>query len=72
MINYKYKDDLTDLDDKEKLEIVKIEIENIININNLLQNTLQNYSDYENADSYLFASQIIENASWNIRKMFPY
>lgn len=72
MINYENKDDLLELDNELKLKIVKIEIDKIININNLLYNTLKLYNDEENSESYIFASKIIGDASWNIRKMFPY
>lgn len=72
MINYENEYDLQDLDDKEKLRIINIEIDKIININNLLYNTLKLYKDAENSDCYIFASKIIDAASLNIRKMFPY
>lgn len=72
MIDYKNAEELFDLDDKEKLKIVNIEIDKIININTLLFNTLKTYNYEENSDCYIYASRLIEDASWNIRKMFPY
>lgn len=72
MNDYENEDDLRYLPSDKKLVIVKKEIEKIISINNLLYNALR-YNPYaENTDDYIFASQIIDRASCNIIKMFPY
>lgn len=71
MINYEKADDLTHLNRKEKLKIIKKEIDKIININDLLFNALQ-YNKYkEDSLSYLYASFLISSHAVNIRKMFP-
>lgn len=71
MTNYENADDLTHLSRKEKLKIVKKEIEKIINLNDLLFNALK-YNQYkEDASSYLYASFLISSYAVNIRKMFP-
>lgn len=71
MINYEDENDLTHLSRKEKLKIVRKEIEKIININDLLFNALQ-YNKYkEGSSSYIYASFLISSHAVNIRKMFP-
>lgn len=72
MTNYEYEEDLTYLPSDKKLAIVKKEIEKIISINTLLFNALKYNQDNEYSDSYIIASQLIDKASLNIIKMFPY
>lgn len=74
MINYEDMTDLRRLSRKDKLKIVKREIEKIINVNELQFNALKydRYSTNNDLDCYIFASNIIAKASLNIRKMFPY
>lgn len=72
MTNYEYEEDLTYLPPDKKLAIVKKEIEKIISINTLLFNALKYNQDNEYSDSYIIASQLIDKASLNIIKMFPY
>lgn len=72
MIDYDREEELTYLSPEEKLEIVKTEIEKIIGINNLCFDALRFNREQEIVDGYLFAVKIIDKASWNIRKMFPY
>lgn len=71
MINYENKEDLRFLSSKNKLKIVKIEIEKIISINNLFFNALKYNEDDEGVDGYLVALHLIDKSVWNIRKMFP-
>lgn len=72
MINYENMDDLTHLSRKEKLKIVKREIDKIDCVNDLLLNALQYNRLDEDAHAYIYASQLIGHAAWQIRKMFPY
>ncbi len=71
MINYENMDDLTHLSRKEKLKIVKREIDKIMNINDLLFNALKyNKFDCYNR-SYIYACFLIGSSVNNIKKMFP-
>ncbi len=71
MINYENMDDLTHLNRKEKLKIVKREIDKIMNINDLLFNALKyNKLDCYNR-SYIYACFLIGSSVNNIKKMFP-
>ena len=71
MFNYENTENLTHLSRKEKLKIVKREIDKIININELLFNALK-YEEHENHNyTYIYASSLIASASNNIRKIFP-
>lgn len=72
MIDYEDMDDLRHLSRKDKLKIVKKEIDKIDNINELLFNALQFNSLDEQASAYIYASQLIGTSTWNIKKMFPY
>lgn len=72
MIDYENMDDLLDVDDETKLKIVKREINKIDCLNDLLLNALQYNRLAEQSHAYIYASKLIGNATWNIRKMFPY
>lgn len=71
MIDYEDMDDLIHLNRKDKLKIVKKEIDKIECVNDLLFNALKYNSMAEEAHAYIYASQLIGNATWNIKKMFP-
>jgi len=71
MIDYENMDDLIDIDDKTKLKVVKIEIGKIECINDLLLNALKYNRFDEEAHAYLYASKLIGDATWNIKKIFP-
>lgn len=71
MINYENAENLTHLSRKEKLQIVRKEIDKIIDINDLLFNALQHNKYKEDSSSYLYASFLIASYAVNIRKMFP-
>lgn len=71
-IDYENMDDLLSIDDETKLKIVRREISNIVNLNDLLLDSLQYDGFYENAERYIYATRLIGIAAWHIRKMFPY
>jgi len=71
MFNYEDENDLYDLEQSEKLKIVKEEISKINNLNNLLYDSYKANDGYEVAERYLYASLLINKACWNIMKMFP-
>lgn len=72
MINYEDMDDLRYLSKKDKLKIVKKEVDKIDSINELLLNALKYNRHDEFAHAYIHASQLIGSAVWNIKKMFPF
>ena len=72
MFNYENMDDLKHLSRKDKLKVVKREIEKITCINELLFNALKYNEDEGYNYSYIYASFLIGSAVNNIRKMFPY
>lgn len=71
MIDYENMDDLTHLSRRDKLKVVKFEIDKIECVNDLLLNALQYNRMDEEAYAYIYASKLIGNATWNIKKMFP-
>lgn len=71
MLDYEREDDLTFLSPDEKLKIVKKEIDKIISINNLVLVALKSGMFDECEDGLLFAARLVNQASWNILKMFP-
>lgn len=71
MINYEDMDDLTHLSDKEKLEIIELEIDKIFDLNELLFQALKHNEHHECANAYIYATFLIGSHSTNIRKMFP-
>lgn len=71
MIDYEDMDDLIHLNRRDKLKIVKKEIDKIECVNDLLFNALKYNSMAEEAHAYIYASKLIGNATWNIKKMFP-
>lgn len=71
MIDYENMDDLTHLNRKDKLKVVKKEIDKIECLNDLLLNALQYNRMDEEAHAYIYASKLIGDATWNIKKMFP-
>lgn len=71
MIDYVNMDDLIEIDDETKLKVVKIEIDKIECVNDLLFNALRYNSLDEEAHAYIYASKLIGDATWNIKKIFP-
>ncbi len=70
-IDYENMDDLTHLDDKTKLKIVKIEISKISSLNELLYNALKYHDDIECAEGFIYASFLIDSHIVNIQNLFP-
>lgn len=64
-------DDLTNLSRKDKLKVVKKEIDKIECVNDLLFNALKYNRMNEEAHTYIYASKLIGDATWNIKKIFP-
>ena len=68
MINYENMDDLTHLSRKEKLKIVKKEIDKILCINELLLNALKYNEDDSYNYSYIYASFLKDEISLPIMR----
>ncbi len=69
-IDYESMDDLRRLSRKDKLKIVKKEIDKIQCVNDLLSNALKYNRLDEEAQAYIYASKLIGRAAWNIQKIF--
>lgn len=71
MIDYEDMDDLTHLSDKEKLEIVEMEIKKVVDIGDLLFQALKYHKDLNGFNGLIYGAILLSFAAFNIRKLFP-
>ncbi|CCY63335.1 unknown [Clostridium sp. CAG:967] len=71
MIDYENMDDLTHLNDEEKLEIVEMEIKKVVNISDLLFQALKYHEDMDGFNGLIYGSILLSFSVFNIRKLFP-
>lgn len=69
--NYEDMDDLTHLNNEEKLEIVEVEIKKIVDINDLLFQALKYHKDLDGFNGLIYGAILLSFAAFNIRRLFP-